>query len=109
MYIFGGVNSLPLPPYRVTTLTSPLNPITTLINFYSREVSSLDLNNSLTSIKSRAGIGDMNIPKRNPYTVVLDGKICVAWCPSLLLSRNFWLDEGFQVTYYNIVLFEKSS
>lgn len=77
MYIFGGVNSLPLPPYRVTTLTSPLNPVTTLINFYSREVSSLDLNNSLTSIKSRAGIGDMNIPKRNPYTVVLDGKIYV--------------------------------
>lgn len=61
----------------VTTLTSPLNPVTTTINFYSREAFRLDLNNSLNSIKSRVGIEDMNIPKRNPHIAVLNGKIYV--------------------------------
>ena len=79
MYVFGGVNSLPLPPYRVTTLTSSLNSVTTTINFYSREDPSLDLNNSITSIKSRAVIGAMNILKCNSHIAVLDSKIYV-WC-----------------------------
>ena len=88
MYVFGGVNSLPLPPYRVTTLTSSLNPITTTIDFYSREDPSLDLNNSITSIKSRVGIGAMNILKCNPHTAVLDGKIYV-WCG---VHPNYYLE-----------------
>ena len=58
---------------------SSLNSVTTTINFFSREDPSLDLNNSITSITSRAVIGAMNILKCNSHIAVLDSKIYV-WC-----------------------------
>ena len=77
LYIFGGVNPLSLPPHWVIALTSPPNPVTTIINFYSREVLSLDLNHPLIVLRSMVGIGDINIPRCSPHTTVLDGKIYV--------------------------------
>ena len=77
LYVFGGVNLLSLPPHWVIALTSPPNPVTTIINFYSREVLSLDLNHPLIGLRSMVGIGDINIPRCSPHTIVLDGKIYV--------------------------------
>lgn len=95
LYVIGGVESLPLPPQRVTDFTLPPNRIKTTINFYSKEVASFNLDLPPTAPGLTKDVTrEMNIPRCNPHTAVVDGKIYVwgGFHPEYYPETSGWME-----------------